>query len=268
MVDLGKFPVLGINISVVDIDCAVQKIIVAAQAKKPFSVTALAVHGMMLGLRDFTHRRRLNGINLVLPDGLPVKWALQLIYGMHPPQRIRGSDLTFKVIEVAAKEKLPIYLYGSTKDCLDGFVKKFKTIFPELIIAGVEPSKFRRISHTEKQDIVKRINDSQARIVFVGLGCPRQEGWVYEYQSCLNKPLIAVGAAFPFHSGLLNQAPKWMQTNGLEWFYRFLQEPRRLWRRYLILNPLYMVLILWEAMKVSRIKVLVSSGKEVEELYG
>ena len=115
--------------------------------------------------------------------------------------------------------------------------------FPELQIAGVRPSAFRQLTTAERDEAVAEIRASGARIVFVGLGCPRQEVFAFEMRELLGMPLVAVGAAFAFHAGMLPQAPPAWQRRGLEWLYRFAQEPRRLWKRYLVLNPLYLTLL-------------------------
>jgi len=120
------------------------------------------------------------------------------------------------------------------------------------MIAGAEPSKFRQLSQIEKQDIAHRIAESGAAIVFVGLGCPRQEVFVYEFRDLLDMPVLAVGAAFPFIAGTVPQAPDWMQDAGLEWLFRFCAEPRRLWRRYLFLNPSYLFLIALQRLRLSQ----------------
>jgi N-acetylglucosaminyldiphosphoundecaprenol N-acetyl-beta-D-mannosaminyltransferase len=110
-------------------------------------------------------------------------------------------------------------------------------------IAGTQPSRFRRLSPQEADAVAETIRASGARMVFVGLGCPRQEVWAYEYRQRLNMPIVAVGAAFPFHAGDLPQAPPILQRYGLEWLYRLLHEPRRLWKRYLVLNPIFCTLV-------------------------
>ena len=155
----------------------------------------------------------------------------------------------------------------STDDILDGLLANVKAWFPTLQIAGYEPSQFRKITETEKQSVVERIKQSGARIVFVGLGCPRQEVWAYEYREALQMPILAVGAAFAFHAGLLPQAPSWMQKAGLEWFYRLVQEPRRLWRRTL-LYPRYLMRVLLQAASAARIPVLYPNEAIPEESYG
>ncbi len=118
-----------------------------------------------------------------------------------------------------------------------------QALYPKLVVAGMEPSQFRRLDEDEAEALTRRIRDSGAKVVFVGLGCPRQEVWAYEFGRALQMPVFAVGAAFQFHAGRLSQAPKWMQNSGLEWFYRLTMEPGRLWKRYVFLNPAYVTLL-------------------------
>jgi exopolysaccharide biosynthesis WecB/TagA/CpsF family protein len=204
----------------------------------------------MTGVLDETHRYRLNHIDLVCPDGQPVRWALNLLYKTGLPDRVTGPFLMLHVCERAAKEGLPIYLYGSRPDVLERLTKNLCDRFPQLIIAGSQPSRFRQVSAQEKQEIIKDIRDSGAAITFVGLGCPRQEVWVYEYGEGLSMPTLAVGAAFDFHAGNLSLAPVLLQKLGLEWFYRLMQEPTRLWKRYVFLNPLYASLFTLQFLKI------------------
>jgi exopolysaccharide biosynthesis WecB/TagA/CpsF family protein len=173
-----------------------------------------------------------------------------------------------KVCEHAARESLPIYLYGSKPDIIATLSRNLKAWFPDLIIAGAQPSRFRNVSPVEKQDIARKIKDSGAAIVFVGLGCPRQEVWVYEYSDTLSMPIIAVGAAFDFHAGRLSRAPYWMQQVGLEWFYRLICEPKRLWKRYVLLNPLYIFLLGLQLFKLKKFDPLQADRPEQEILYG
>ena len=146
----------------------------------------------------------------------------------------------------AQNRSIPIYLYGSSASVIANLHTNLKSIFPQLEICGKEPSKFRRLSEAEQNDIVNKIKSSGARLVFVGLGCPKQEVWIYEHRNLLSIPLIAVGAAFDFHAGSRTQAPANLQKMGLEWLFRFRQEPSRLWKRYIILNPLYLWLSLMQ----------------------
>jgi exopolysaccharide biosynthesis WecB/TagA/CpsF family protein len=143
----------------------------------------------------------------------------------------------------AADHGLPVYLYGSQSDVLERLVDKLRRTFPALKIAGAEPSKFRGLTKNEVVELNSRLIRSGAKIVFVGLGCPRQEVFVYEHCEALSCPVIAVGAAFDFVSGSKAQAPSWMRLYGLEWLFRLFKEPARLWRRYIFLNPLFCLLV-------------------------
>ena len=252
MIDYGKKNIIGVQINAVDYEAAVKKIIVAAQKREAMSVSALAVHGVMTGVLDPIHRYRLNHLDIVVPDGQPVRWALNLLYRTQLPDRVYGPTLTMKVCEQAAKEGLPIYLYGSSSVVLASLTSNLRSKFPELIIAGAQPSRFRQTSADEKREIVAEILNSGAAITFVGLGCPRQEVWVYEYREDLSMPLIAIGAAFDFHAGTLAQSPPFLQKIGLEWLYRLIREPRRLWKRYIFLNPLYITLLTLQILKLKR----------------
>jgi len=243
-VDKGKFSILGVQISAVNNVMAIEHIIKAAHEKRPYRVTALAVHGVMTGVQDEKHRYRLNQFDLVLPDGQPVRWALNFIYRVGLKKRVYGPDLMVTLCSKAADQGIPVFLYGSTPETLQNLVSNLQCRFPNLNVAGTLPSLFRQITPDEQSAIQEIIRNSGARIVFVGLGCPRQEVWVYENVQPIGVPLIAVGAAFPFHAGTLPQAPSWMQNYGLEWLFRLYQEPDRLWRRYILLNPVYILLII------------------------
>lgn len=238
-------------VDAVDYDAACERIIDAARDRRPFGVSALAVHGVMTGALDKVHRRRLNGLDLVVPDGQPVRWAMKWLFHVDLPDRVYGPELTLRVCQIAAREGIRVYLYGSKPDVLDNFSANLRRMFPGLTIAGNQPSRFRRITPEEQVEIASAIRSSGAGIVLVGLGCPRQETWVYENLELLEMPLLAVGAAFDFHAGVVPQAPAWLQRRGLEWLYRFVQEPVRLWRRYLLLNPLYLTMIVlqWSSLR-------------------
>lgn len=250
MVDHGKHNVIGVLIDAVDYEAAVERIIRAARARRGLSVSALAVHGVMTGYLDEEHRYRLNHFDLLVPDGQPVRWALALLHGIALPDRVYGPTLTLRVCAQAAQEGLPIYLYGSRPAVLAQLTQNLAARFPGLIIAGASPSRFRQTTEAEKREIVAQIQESGAAIVLVGLGCPRQEVWAYEYRDALSLPILAVGAAFDFHAGTVPQAPPRLQSWGLEWLYRLLREPRRLWRRYLLLNPFYLAMLSLQALRL------------------
>lgn len=268
MINEGKYSVLGINVYAVDYDYAIAQITNSAEQRLPYSVSALAVHGVMTGFLDPIHARRLNGLDLIVPDGQPVRWALFGLYGKKLPDRVYGPNLTLRVAQEFAKRGLSLYLYGSKQETLNKFAENLTQSFPGLKIAGMEPSKFRRLGEAERLALVGRIKASGANAVFLGLGCPRQEVWAYEYRNLLNLPILAVGAAFDFHAGTVSQAPKIMQNLGLEWLYRLIQEPRRLWQRYIILNPLYVWNIFLQYAGLKRFHPVTPDGNEQIESYG
>lgn len=232
------------------------------------TVSALAVHGVMTGFFDPTYRYRLNHLDIVVPDGQPIRWALNWLYHTQLSDRVYGPTLILKLCECASQERLPIYLYGSRPPVIEKLSHNLRSYFPDLVIAGVQPSRFKQITAEEKERVVQEILHSGAAITFVGLGCPRQEIWIYEYSKNLPMPLIAVGAAFDFHAGTLPQAPSFLQRSGLEWFYRLLHEPCRLWKRYVYLNPLYLGLLILQASGVVRFDPMRTTPPVREMRYG
>lgn len=243
MIDLGRHSVLGIDVNALDYDAAVEKILAAGHERRRLSVTALAVHGVMTGVLDREHNYRLNQFDLVCPDGQPVRWALRHLHGCKLKDRVYGPELTLRICQEAAKQGVSLFLFGSNQELLDRLADRLTQAFEGLRIAGKRASRFRQLSESERDELVHAINDSGAGICLVGLGCPRQEVFAFEMRDRVNMPLIAVGAAFAFHAGVLAQAPRWMQRNGLEWLFRLTREPKRLWRRYLYLNPAFVAML-------------------------
>jgi N-acetylglucosaminyldiphosphoundecaprenol N-acetyl-beta-D-mannosaminyltransferase len=264
----GKRNVLGVLVDAVDGATAVDAIIDAAHARRPLSASALAVHGIMTGVLDSQHRYRLNHLDLVVADGQPVRWALNLLHSARLPERVYGPTLMLSVCEQAAHRNLPIYLYGSRGVVLESLARRLTDRHPGLTIAGKRPSRFRPLTTSEKEEVVAEIQSSGAAITFVGLGCPRQEVWAYEYRESLSMPILAVGAAFDFHAGLLSQAPTRLQRLGLEWAFRLAQEPTRLWRRYLLLNPAYVTLLVLQATGLRRFDPSSAPAPSSELGYG
>jgi N-acetylglucosaminyldiphosphoundecaprenol N-acetyl-beta-D-mannosaminyltransferase len=262
-----KRNVLGIMMDAVDYQMAVDFVFKAAGEKRGSAISALAVHGLMTGTIDREQKFRLNHFDLLLPDGQPVRWALNRLHNAKLSDRVYGPKLTSKVCERAATEGVPVYFYGSTPAILEALRKNLEIKYPKLTIAGMEPSKFRCLITREKQELAARIRDSGAGITFVGLGCPRQEVFAFEFRDLLNMPILAVGAAFPFLAGKVRQAPTWMQDVGLEWLFRLASEPRRLWRRYIYLNPAYLILVSLQVLGLSR---FATDGKcpAVDLMYG
>jgi exopolysaccharide biosynthesis WecB/TagA/CpsF family protein len=222
----------------------VSAVIDAAQKPGPLAVSATAVHGLMEGVHDPGQAGLLNALDIVAPDGQPVRWALNWLHGISLQNRVYGPKLMLELCAAAQREKVPIYLYGSTRQVLESLLGSLVVRFPGLIIAGYEASRFGAIGIAEQSALAATIRASGARLVFVGLGCPRQEQFIWGMRDQLGIPLVAVGAAFEFNAGLAKEAPSWMQRAGLQWLHRLAGDPKRLWRRYLLLNPEYVVRVL------------------------
>jgi exopolysaccharide biosynthesis WecB/TagA/CpsF family protein len=252
----------------VDYESAVEKIIDAAKDRRPLGVSALAVHGVMTGVMDSAHRHRLNQLELIVPDGQPVRWALNLLHGCKLKDRVYGPNLMLETCRKAAEKGVSIFLFGGKQELLDTLESQLMKKFPKLSIAGKLASKFRTVSAEEKQEIIDAINASGAGITMVGLGCPRQEVWAYEFKDHVKMPVLAVGAAFNFHAGELAQAPPFLQRLGLEWFYRLTREPKRLWRRYVLLNPYYVSLVGLQLLRLKKFDPEATKMPEKEILYG
>ena len=175
---------------------------------------------------------------LVVPDGVPLVWALRAL-GHAEATRVYGPDLMARYCERSARTGTSIYLYGGRSDeALAQLTAALLERFPGLRIAGGWSPPFRELGDDERDEVAERINATGADVVWVGIGQPKQEKWMAEMRDRLQAPILAgVGAAFDFHAGLVAQAPDWMQRIGLEWVFRLAKEPRRLWRRYLRYNP-------------------------------
>lgn len=268
MMDDGKFNLLGVKINSVDYDGAVARIIGAAKSRQVLGVSALAVHGVMTGVMDNDHRHRLNNLELVVPDGQPVRWGLNLLHSTGLRDRVYGPNLMLKTCEAAAKEGVSIYLFGGDQELLEELSASLTHRYPDLKIAGIAPSKFRQITPEEKLGLIEKITSSGAGITFVGLGCPRQEVFAYEFKEHLKMPVIAVGAAYSFHAGRTPQAPSVLQKLGLEWLYRFCCEPTRLWKRYAFLNPYFLGLLVCQFLRLKNFDPDSTTQPESEILYG
>ncbi len=259
-----RYPILGVKVSAVERHQAAEAILDAARRRQPLGLSALAVHGVMEAVLNPELQYRLNDLEMVVADGQPVRWALRWIHKVQLDDRVYGPDLMADVCAMAASEGLSIFLYGSTEDTLTALETVLQARHPTLHIAGKQASRFRQTTAEEQDADAARILESGADIVFAGLGCPRQEIWTYEIRNKISLPVLAVGAAFDFHAGNAKRAPRWMQRRGLEWLYRLLQEPRRLWRRYVLLNPAYLTLLVLEKSQIRKISL--DRAREPREL--
>lgn len=235
-----KVDLFGVGLTVTTYNDATERILDAARSRRSYAVSALAVHGLMEAVDDADFCQLVNEIDLVTPDGQPVRWAMNALHDTNLEDRVYGPDLTWSVIEAAAAEGIGIYLYGSTEPTCDGFVAEIKRRWPDAVLSDVQPDRFRDATAEEDEADIERINASGAGVVLVGRGCPRQERWVATHRGSVNAAMLAVGAAFDYGAGTLAIPPGWMQRLGLQWLFRLVQEPGRLWRRYLITNSKFL----------------------------
>jgi N-acetylglucosaminyldiphosphoundecaprenol N-acetyl-beta-D-mannosaminyltransferase len=239
----GRHSILGVGIDAVDYDEVVAEVLANARAHRWFGVAALPVHGVMSAVLDPGFAKTLAATSLNVPDGQPVRWALGWLHHVTLVDRVYGPNLMLRVCAQAAAERFPIYLFGSTPEVLTRLRAKLVERFPALIIAGTGSGPQGEDAATPRSEDLVAIQASGARVVFVALGCPKQEKWMVGTRGRLDMPILAVGAAFDFHAGMVSQAPPVLQQLGLEWAFRLAMEPKRLWQRYLFLNPAYLALI-------------------------
>ncbi|UCC39586.1 MAG: WecB/TagA/CpsF family glycosyltransferase [Candidatus Aminicenantes bacterium] len=242
--EFEKRNLFGVYYAIVDYDSASDIIVEQGARHRSFGVSALAAHGLVTAVRDKAIGERVKKIDLVVADGQPVRWALNSFYKVRMKDRIYGPTLTLRVLEKADKRNLNVYLYGSTEKTLDALSAFIGKNYPCVNLCGIHADRFRDATAEEDRVDIKRINAAKTHIVLVGRGSPRQEVWVADHLGKINAVMMAVGAAFDFHAGKLKQAPKWMQDCGLQWFYRLIKEPRRLWKRYLLTNSYFIYLFL------------------------
>jgi N-acetylglucosaminyldiphosphoundecaprenol N-acetyl-beta-D-mannosaminyltransferase len=242
----AKYDLLGVQVSGTTYHEALETIIQAAKRGERAIVTLAAVHAIVTASRNPELREQMNRFAIVAPDGQPVRWALNRLYGLRLPDRVYGPELTLRICRCAAAERLSIYLYGGTPQILKSLEENLLRRFPGLVIAGGEAPPFRPLTAEEDEAVVRRVNGSGAAILFIGLGCPKQDHFAADHSDRIEAVQVCVGAAFDFHAGAKRMAPAWMQRRGLEWLFRLSQEPGRLWRRYLETNSIFIARFAWQ----------------------
>jgi N-acetylglucosaminyldiphosphoundecaprenol N-acetyl-beta-D-mannosaminyltransferase len=238
--ELPRAEVLGVPLAVTDYGAVLDWMAAVVAARRRVWVTAAAVNLVMSARENPAAGRALRDATLVVPDGQPLVWALHLL-GHPAATRVYGPDLMALHCARAAEDGTPVYLYGGREEsALELLTRRLRERYPGLVIAGGHAPPFRPLTTEEQDRVAADINGSGAGVVWVGTGQPKQEMWMSAMRPRLEAPvLVGVGAAFDFHAGLVPQAPPWMGRHGLEWTYRLAREPRRLWRRYLRYNPLF-----------------------------
>jgi N-acetylglucosaminyldiphosphoundecaprenol N-acetyl-beta-D-mannosaminyltransferase len=234
-----KYDLFGVRVAASDYEEIADVVAQSAKERIPAVISLHAVHAIVESIRDPKLLAKVNRFDAVLPDGQPVRWALNHLHGVGLRERVYGPELTLRLSARAAEDGIPIYLYGGKPEVLELLKQRLVEKFPSLQIAGAESPPFRALTPEEDDAMVCRINDSGAGILFIGLGCPKQDHFAADHASRIEAVQVCVGAAFDFHAGTLPMAPAWMQRNGLEWVYRLCREPRRLWRRYVVTNSFF-----------------------------
>lgn len=235
-----RMPVLGVPIDALDWPEALARIAAWAVRRESRMVCLCNVHSVVTARSDAAFGAAVQSSDLATPDGAPVAWLMRRLRRSAQP-RINGPDLMWRYCAEAAQRDESIYLYGGSPQSLQLLQQRLRQAFPSLRIAGACSPPFRALSAAEDDAAVRDIVASGAGTVWVGLGCPKQELWMASHRDRIPAVLIGVGAAFDYHAGTLRRAPPWMQRCGLEWLYRLLKEPRRLWRRYLHTNSVFVI---------------------------
>jgi N-acetylglucosaminyldiphosphoundecaprenol N-acetyl-beta-D-mannosaminyltransferase len=243
--------VLGMRVDATSYEDASRRVVQWAHEQRAAYVCVASVHMVMEAFDSAPFRQMVNRADLVTPDGRPLVWALKGL-GVRGASQVRGTDLTTSVIERAAREKVPIGLYGGTPELLESFSRVLEQRHPGIRVACKIAPPFRPLTPEEDEAVTQEIVASGARILFVGIGCPKQERWMAAHKECIPAVMLGVGAAFDFHTGRIRQAPRWMQAAGLEWAFRLAMDPRRLWRRYARHNPRFVGLLLLQLLGLRR----------------
>lgn len=232
--------VLDVSIDVVNWDKALGRIFEWGSRRESRYVCICNVHSVVTTGQDTEFARVVAQADMATADGAPVAWVLRKL-GFVGQQRINGPDLMWRCCAEAERLGLPVYFYGSTPATLILLEARLRENFRNLVISGCHSPPFRTMNEGEECADAQRINSSGAAVVFVGLGCPKQEMWMAKQRGEVNAVMIGVGAAFDYHAGTMKRAPLWMQHASLEWLHRLASEPRRLWKRYLVTNTIFVI---------------------------
>lgn len=246
---MKKVQLLGISITTGSYKEFVRNIIETA-CRRISDYTCLAnVHMLIEAHNDGNFASIVSNANIITPDGMPLAWALEMLYGIKQ-DRVAGMDLFPDLLNEATAKKLPVYFYGGSLPLLEKTLDYLRSKYPDLPIAGSYSPPFRKLTAIEDENVVEQINGSGAQLVFVVLGCPKQEKWMAAMKGRINAAMVGIGGALPVLVGIHRRAPGWMQYAGLEWMYRLTQEPMRLFRRYSVTNSLFLYILLKEYIRV------------------
>lgn len=230
--------VIGAPIDFINWSQALARLSSWSAERKSRYVCICNAHSVVTARQNKAFAKVIREADMATPDGAPVAWLMRL-RGSKNQERINGPDLMWRYCAEAAQRNEAIYLYGGQQNTLDVLQKKLNEHFPQLKIVGAYSPPYRQLTVEEDLAVVDAINFSGAGTVWVSLGCPKQEQWMADHLGKIKAVMIGVGAAFDYHAGTIQRAPLWMQRNGLEWLHRLCSEPRRLWKRYLVTNTLF-----------------------------
>jgi N-acetylglucosaminyldiphosphoundecaprenol N-acetyl-beta-D-mannosaminyltransferase len=240
--------ILGVFVNHLDYEEACDKIIKLALDRKSSYVCIANVSSVVEANYNIRFREIINGSDLVTADGMPLAWGLRF-QGARKQKRISGTELTHLICEKSEQSGILVGFYGATEETLQSMSENLKNKYPLLNIVYKFSPPFRDLAEKEDAGIINQINNSGLKILFVGLGCPKQEIWMASHKNKISAVMIGIGAAFDFISGSKKRSPVWMQNLGLEWFYRLVIEPKRLWKRYLVGNTIFFWLVFKKAVK-------------------
>ncbi|MCE7040496.1 WecB/TagA/CpsF family glycosyltransferase [Dyadobacter sp. CY312] len=244
---------ISIGISSGDYEIFVKRIIDLAKKRTSSYVCVANVHMLMEAQKDADFSKIVNDADICTPDGMPLAKAIKLLYG-NDQDRVAGMDLLPDLLKVSEKDALRVYFYGGTNAMQEASAKYVKSAFPNLIATGFHSPPFRPLTNEEESEIIERINATGTNLVFVALGCPKQEKWMASMKGRINACMIGIGGALPVMIGLQERAPVWMQKYSLEWLFRLYQEPGRLWKRYFYTNSLFLLLFAGEYFKIKLLR--------------
>ena len=249
-----KIPIFGIKISILMSyeDAYMLLLNRVKSAQFPAYITVNNVHTIVEGVRNKEYAKVINNAFLALPDGKPLS-IIAKKKGEKNITRIFGPTFMKKTLEWGQNDNLKHFFFGSSKETLNKMIAVIQKRFSMVNIVGAISPPFRKFSDQENAEYIQQINSVGPDIIWVGLGAPKQEVWMYENYKKLNKGImVGIGAGFDYLAGNTKHAPQWMKNMALEWLYRLIQEPRRLWKRYLVTNTLFIVYILLEILRLKK----------------
>lgn len=238
--------ILGVNIAITNMQDTVKLIVEQIDELQGNFICLSNVHTTVMSQKDEEYRNIQNSAFLALPDGSPLS-LVQRLRGYRMAEQVAGPDLMAELWKATENTENSHYFYGSTPETIEALEKNLKKEYPGIKIAGMEAPPFRPLTEAEDAEAVARINQSGAAIVWVGLGAPKQEKWMYEHRGKVNALMLGVGAGFDFHAGTVKRAPAWMRKHYLEWLYRLIQDPKRLWKRYVQTNGKFLLISVKDA---------------------